>query len=275
MGIRHGEDELCFINPALAGKAPSADGSDWSELCGDWDFPLWGGGKTWIAPESKWPNGAPHRDLDSGNYTLRSLWINTHSMGVELECPVCPLTQLQIQRRIELLKGSATWRVTQTISNRGTETRQCGVWDVLMLRRPGNVMIPLPATERDAVKAVHPFVGIGPIPDLFEAGIIDIDQGSLKVRCDEAVAFKVGALSSHGEMHVHLNASGTAPLLYRRRSDISGADSYAHGHPIEVFNAPVLPYFEVESHSRLATLSPGESVALLVEESLISNELNA
>ena len=279
MGISHGANELCFVNPALAGRLPFVAGTDWRELCGSWDFPLWGGGKTWVAPEAQWPDGAPHADLDSGAYTLTRSWFDTESMGVELVSPVCRVSSLQITRRIELFAGDAAWQVTQTLCNRGTRPRQCGVWDVLMLRRPATLLVPLPATPgepRDAAHgaahpavhpAVHPFTGKGPLPDLYAAGVIAVANGALHVVCAEAVEFKVGALSEHGEVQVRLPTADGA-LVYRRCSDIAPGEAYAHGHPLEVFNAPRLAYFEVESHSRYATLAPGESVTLKVSEQL-------
>ena len=43
---------------------------------------------------------------------------------------------------------------------------------------------------------------------------------------------------------------------------------YAHGLPLEVFNAPVLNYFEVETHSPLRTLEAGEVLRFAVVEAL-------
>ena len=41
---------------------------------------------------------------------------------------------------------------------------------------------------------------------------------------------------------------------YTRHSVIDMTQPYAHGLPLEVFNAPVLNYCEVETHSPLQTL---------------------
>lgn len=267
MGISHGAHELCFVNPALAGRLPFVAGASWKELCGSWDFPLWGGGKTWIAPEAQWPGGAPHADLDSGPYTVIRSWIDAESMGVELESPVCRVSSLQIRRCIELFAGASSWRTTHTVSNRGALSRPCGVWDVLMLRRPASLLIPLPPTPGDARDAVHPIAGKGPLPDLYRAGVIAVADGALRVTCKDPVEFKVGALSEHGEVRVRL-PTADGPLDYRRCADLVAGEPYAHGHPLEVFNAPQLDYCEVESHSRYATLAPGESVALVVGEQL-------
>ncbi len=59
----------------------------WPALCGEWRFPLLGGGKTWIAPESDWPAGAPHRDLDSLPWQVLDTWCDAHSMGIKVPRP--------------------------------------------------------------------------------------------------------------------------------------------------------------------------------------------
>ncbi len=103
MGIAHGGRELCFIHPDLAGR--HFDGGNWERLCGDWSFPLWGGGKTWVGPQSGWPDGAPHRDLDSGAWTVERTWFDARDMGAELRSPVCSQSGLQITRRLNLSAG--------------------------------------------------------------------------------------------------------------------------------------------------------------------------
>ena len=72
MSLRHAGIELAYVNDALAGKTPDGSAGQWQALCGEWAFPLWGGGKTWVAPESDWPDGAPQRDLDSGPFDVLS-----------------------------------------------------------------------------------------------------------------------------------------------------------------------------------------------------------
>ncbi len=274
MGIRHGNDEICFINPALAGKTPGSDKTEWDELCGDWDFPLWGGGKAWIAPESDWPGGVPHADLDSGPYTILRSWIDARSMGVEMESPICRVSHLQIRRRIELFRGTRGWSVTSTVTNRGQSACECGVWDVLMLNRPATVLVALPTNLKSFTEAVHPFSDKGPLGDLYQAGVINIEIKALKVLCNDAVEFKVGALSETGEVKVRIRTT-SEPLLYRRRTSSSGGGHYAHGHPIEVFNAPTLSYFEVESHSPLTVLRPGKAISLSIDESLTKDPLRS
>jgi hypothetical protein len=61
---------------------------------------------------------------------------------------------------------------------------------------------------------------------------------------------------------------GPGAPRYTRRSAVDMTLPYAHGLPLEVFNAPVLDYFEVETHSPLQTLEAGEVLRCAVVESL-------
>ena len=51
MGMALAGQELCFTHPDLRGKSFDGDLRQWDALCAGWSFPLWGGGKTWIAPQ--------------------------------------------------------------------------------------------------------------------------------------------------------------------------------------------------------------------------------
>jgi len=65
---------LLFVNPELKDLTP--DLTQLHQLpsrAKHIPFPLWGGEKTWVAPESSWPNLAPHPVLDSGSYQLQSV----------------------------------------------------------------------------------------------------------------------------------------------------------------------------------------------------------
>jgi hypothetical protein len=264
MGIQVAGTELCFINPALAGRLPVEDPAVWRQLCGEWSFPLWGGGKTWVAPESAWPDGSPHRDLDSGAYRLVRTWCDGASAGLELESPVCRQTGLQIQRRISLSEDAPGWTVRHTLGNTSAAPVTCGIWDVLMLRRPGRVAAALddPQAGFDRFRAI---AGQGDLAELRRQGILDAQAGQLTVQCRQARQYKIGVAGATGHLQVRLELP-EGPFRYWRAAPAPAGASYAHGHPVEVFNAPELPYFEVESHAPLATLAPGASVSWTVRE---------
>ena len=270
MGIRYCGQELCFINPGLAGVIPQLDGQPWQELCQEWAFPLWGGGKTWVAPESEWPGGAPQRDLDSGPYRVLHTWVEPTAMGVEMESSVCRQSGLQIRRRIELRAGKNSWTVLHGLTNRSVTARRCGIWDVLMFRRPGIVTVLL---DRGANVHGHDAVRIHEekcsAKTVRSAGLLASDPAKVRVRCEQALQYKLGFEHVTGEIWVDLPmAQGVC--RYRRFCEVSLAARYAHRQPVEVFNAPKLPYLEIETHGAYCRLAPGESVEYSVEEKVFS-----
>jgi hypothetical protein len=271
MGIQHAGEELAFVNPALAGKIASDDPAAWAALCGEWTFPLWGGGKTWVAPESRWPDGAPHRDLDSGAYKVVKTWSDEHSMGIELESPICSQSGLQIHRCISLDATSSTWSTVHRLTNKGSIMRECGIWEVLMLNRPAHIEIALDASVTDLREAVRQIAGKGPIEDICESDIVSFGtrtgEPMLSVECERAIEYKFGVAHSRGEMRVTLPGRA-GPHRYRRVSQIDPHATYAHGTPLEVFNAPRLPYFEIETHAPLARLKAGEWASYTIVESV-------
>jgi len=59
-------------------------------------FPLWGGEKTWIAPDKLWADNEPFSALDSGPYKITSYSVDHVAMASE----ICPISQLSVQRII-------------------------------------------------------------------------------------------------------------------------------------------------------------------------------
>src|SRR4051812_8779512 len=49
----------------------------------------WGGWKTWIAPQSRWPGGMPPRDLDEGRYAHEVFGSPQGVPQVRVTSPVC------------------------------------------------------------------------------------------------------------------------------------------------------------------------------------------
>ena len=268
MGIALGGDELCFINPALHGRHDTGDAATWAQLGGDWTFPLWGGGKTWLAPESAWPGNVPHRDLDSGAWAVLEHWCDDASMGVDLQSPVCRDSGLQLRRHLSLPRHGAHWRIEHEAVNRGTAAWTGGLWDVLMLKRPARVSVAL-ADELAPrwPSAVRALPGLPSLDDLMRRGVLRARADRIDIACEQPGVFKLGFDSAAGEVRADLRVA-TGLVRYQRRAPLPRTARYAHGHPLEVFNAPALPYFEIESHSPAITLPPGERTAFAVEESV-------
>lgn len=251
MSIRHDGVELAYVNDALAGQVPDWSAEQWRTLCDEWDFPLWGGGKTWVAPESDWPEGAPQRDLDSGAYEVVNTWFDSRSMGIELLSSVCRQSSMQVRRRIVLSAHDGSWTTSHELINRGDSARPCAIWDVLMLRRPGRVDVAIENARRDWRESVMPFIAKGPLGDVRDSGFVTGSDKHVTTLCTEAVEFKLGINHSPGVVHIAFDLPEGKHTLSRRFPVFPDA-RYAHGSPLKVFNAPRLPDFEIESYAHRA-----------------------
>ena len=269
MGMAYGGRELCFTHPALEGKTFDGDMRQWPALCGEWGFPLWGGGKTWVGPESAWPAGAPHRDLDSLPWQVRDTWLDAQSMGIEVHSVVCSASGLQLTRRLTLNAhtegGASQWTIDHSLRNTGRTPVRCGIWDVLMLLRPARARVPLSSPITGPALAALP--GKKSLAALRAQGTLQDNPTEALVHCTHSDDFKCGFASADGCIEVDF---GPGAPRYTRRSATDMSQPYAHGLPLEVFNAPVLNYFEVETHSPLRTLGAGEVLRFAVVEALMT-----
>ena len=85
--VRFQGHSLLFQNQDLLGFAPDLEElKDYPTRSPQFRFPLWGGEKTWIAPDTSWPSGAPYAALDSGPYETISAECNQ----ITLRSPICP-----------------------------------------------------------------------------------------------------------------------------------------------------------------------------------------
>lgn len=258
MSIQMDDCEMCFIHPTLQGRVFGGAEDQWKALCQDAAFPLWGGGKTWVAPESDWPMGAPHRDLDSLPWMVERSWINEVSMGVAVRSPVCSVSGLQIRRTLTLPAGRTDWTLDHELFNASHRSVTCGMWDVLMLRRPAHVSLPGLAPSQ-----IMPLPGKPSVSFLVESGVIIPTDGGSKIYCAKPAEFKCGFSTVGGRVQV---AFDDMAVRYARSSAVPPSARYAHGHPFEVFNAPELPYFEVETHSPMQTLNPSDCIRYSIHE---------
>jgi hypothetical protein len=188
-------------------------------------------------------------------------------MGIEVQSPVCSVSGLQLSRRLTLHAhtegGASQWTIDHSLRNTGSTPVRCGIWDVLMLLRPARVRVPLP--ERASGPALAALPGKKPLADLRAQGTLQDSATEAVLHGTHGDDFKCGFASADGLMEVDF---GPGAPRYTRRSAIDMTQPYAHGLPLEVFNAPVLNYFEVETHSPLQTLGAGEVLRFAVVEAL-------
>ncbi len=72
ISLAHEGTELLFVQQEHLGEVFDLDGAtDLRALKRRLGFRLWGGDKTWIAPQSSWWEGIPPLDLDAGRYRVR------------------------------------------------------------------------------------------------------------------------------------------------------------------------------------------------------------
>ncbi len=135
----HGR-ELSFVNPAYQVRvddiAAIGDLHDYKRRAG---FLLWGGEKTWLAPQDRWTDGVPFVDLDSGACELS---LDRTTGAATMTSRVCRETGVQIERRLELGDRAGTWCVTHTLRNRSDRVVSWAPWDVDMVLRPATVFLP-------------------------------------------------------------------------------------------------------------------------------------
>jgi hypothetical protein len=72
-------------------------------------------------------------------------------------------------------------------------------------------------------------------------------------------------VAPRGVLHNPVAEEGRSRCLLRS-FDVVADGRYLHGAPMEVFNAPALPYFEIESHGPAHTLAAGAACDLRVKE---------
>jgi len=209
-------------------------------------FRLWGGDKTWVAPQSEWWEKIPPLDLDAGQYD-----IEVGPTDVVMTSPICRETGLQIIRRVEL-KEDGTIMLDQTFSNTGNKPIERGIWDVTQMMRPFEVYLPGSKENFRAYKDE------GLIEDVQTK--IEEHEGCMKISCNDATHFKFGGFINQGSI-VAVRRSEFEEIKFVRTFKIDADANYAHQAMVEVYNSPQYPYCEIEVHAPLVRLEKGEHVS--------------
>lgn len=233
---------LLFQNPDLIGRAVDLNAlGELPTRSPQFGFPLWGGEKTWIAPDSAWIGGAPFPMLDSGPYGVESQTCDRIAMASE----TCPLTSLSVQRRITLA-SETEWSIEHQITNKGAAARHVGIWSVMMIDHRASIGV---ATSAPTIEPV--FGNAGTLVQPADAGIV--------CTCAERQEFKVGLPNPDGRTLIRFGDGDTWLLCATDPQE--EADAWAHGHPFEVFNSGDYAYCETEWHSPAKTLGRGEAMS--------------
>lgn len=261
MGMRWRGHSLSFTQPEREGRVEDLSGiRDVPAKKREMGFPLWGGDKTWLAPQTGWTEGVPFLDLDSGPYDLSVEQEAPDVAVVRMTSQVCRETGIQIMRTVTVSSETNEWNVTHRLYNAGSRETQWGVWDVNMVLRPGQVYLPKCAASRYP-HGIRTFAEEGE-----SAHVRDTVVGALGrlavIRCDEPKAFKFGVDATEGWMLGVLEVAGLGLVAYRKQVPVFRGMTYGHGCITEVYNSDRYPYFEMEIHGPVVSLAPGEAFEL-------------
>ncbi len=243
ISLTHQGEELFFVQDEFKGDTYDLEGiDDLRAKKREMGFRLWGGDKTWVAPQNEWWEKIPPLDLDAGVYS-----VNINENILEMTSPFCRETGLRIIRRITFDDGRIY--LQQTFRNETNGRINRGIWDVTQVLKPFDVYLP---ASHENIKA---YKDEGVIEDA-KKKVIEED-GWVKISCNDNTHFKVGGLINKGVL-VALRKKDIETLAFTRVFNINLKRQYAHNAIVEVYNSPKYNYFEVEVHAPLISLEKGE-----------------
>ncbi|MEZ4705532.1 MAG: DUF4380 domain-containing protein [Bdellovibrionota bacterium] len=258
MSCRFKGQELFFQHPLLRGKVHWGE----SEKKKTQDaFPLWGGDKTWIAPQSKWSHQVPYPVLDSGNYDWE--WEKQHSdhAQISMVSDVCQDTGLKIRRKVSMdtaepYRWLVRHEITQVVKPKESGW---GVWNVCMVKRPAKVFLPISPEVAPSCKI---FDHEGESRKRFEQVVQTSGQGIL-VSASEDIEFKYGTKSLYPWI-VSAIGEETYRLGLGKRFVVQTDHEtmWPDDCSVEVYNSAKYNYFEMELLSPMQELEVGQVYAV-------------
>ncbi len=252
ISLRFCDEEIFFYQKEHAGDSFDFSGFSKEELDikkRDLGFRVWGGDKTWVAPQNAWSEAIPPLTLDAGHYQTK-----IESDGISLLSPVDPETGLQISRKISIHANNKVI-LKQGFHNLSKEVIQKGIWNVSQVLR--DVFVYLPTRPEEIIA----YPNEGDSLSLQNEIIQSQAKKWSRIRCNEAKHFKYGAKLEKGfVVTVKPLAVKNNFLLMKRLFSVDTEEKYAHNVSVEVYNSPNMNYAEVEIHAPLLSIQPGESV---------------
>ena len=251
MSLKFRGQELFYAPPATPEGLPVLPEGDLPDLRvfkRSFGVRIWGGDKTWVAPEAAWVEKIPPLDLDAGCYAFEQ-----EKDACVMTSPVCRETGLQAVRRVAFLEGGDI-ALTETLRNRGDVPASRSVWNVTQVARPFDVL--LPAAAQDIRSYYHED------PTLPDPGFTPFEKdGWSVIPCRNDVCFKFGGPVRAGRAVV-IKETDAGSVVLLRVFDVAHDKPYAHRSMVEVFNSSRYPYGEVEVHAPLEAIPPGGESSL-------------
>jgi hypothetical protein len=267
MGMLWRGHNLSFTQPEREGHVETLSAiQDLHAKKREMGFALWGGDKTWLAPQTRWTDGVPFLDLDSGPYELMIEQDGPEVVVVRMTGPICRETGIQITRTVTMSSETGKWIVTHRLFNAGSNETQWGVWDVNMVLKPGHVYLPRGAGSRYP-QGVKTFTEEGESVHVRDTVVSELENIAV-IRCTDRKAFKFGVDAQEGWMLGVLEVAGLGLVGYRKQVPVYRDKPYGHGCTAEVYNSDRYPYFEMEIHGPVVSLKPRESFELEERQAL-------
>ncbi|MFN0074497.1 MAG: DUF4380 domain-containing protein [Chloroflexota bacterium] len=223
-------------------------------------FPLWGGDKTWLAPQARWRDNAPFFDLDSGPYDLNLDAEQADLIQITMSSRMCRESGMQVRRTVRVSADLPGWTVRHEMRNVSTHPAEWELWDVAMVGRPGVVYLPRSAGSAYP-EGVRTYDHEGSSANVRERVVRTMGTVA-SVDCRQSAAFKFGVDGSEGWIAAVIEQPDGTLIGYRKEVPVYPNGAYAHGCVAEVYNSNGYAYFEIELHGPTVELQPGEHFAI-------------
>jgi hypothetical protein len=244
ISFRVGGEELLFVQEEHAGETFDLGSvTDLRAKKRELGFRLWGGNKTWLAPQSAWIDAIPPLDLDAGPYVAER-----DGDAIVMTSPVCRETGARIVRRVSLDEAGLT--LEETLINPDHRPLRRGLWTVTQMLRPFQVMV------LDASFRPYPEEGDSMC---FCSTFLQQNGRWTVISCAEPAHFKYGGRAKNGVI-LALREVGEKTLAFAKVFTASPESEFAHDAQVEVYNSRNFAYLEIETHAPLVQLSQGEEI---------------
>lgn len=258
MSMQWRGQDLAFVNRDWQGRVLDvAQFTDFRDVKRRLGFVLWGGEKTWLAPQDRWTDEVPFIDLDSGVYALST---DEDTVSVIMASPICRETGVQIERTISLSESIGHWTVQHTLRNHSDRPVSWAPWSVAMLRRPATVFLPVDGTSAFP-RGLRTFNNEG-VSHKVRERVVAFSDGVAAINCRDPIHFKYGTDAAVGSALAVMETGPSRGVGLLKTVSTDHPGPYADGCVAEVFNSDAHPYFELEVHGPVTTLASGESFSL-------------
>lgn len=237
------DEELFYTQPEHRGeKFRPEDFAEPREAKKKMGFRLWGGDKTWVAPQDEWWEEIPPLDLDAGPYNP-----TLDDDAVVLRSEVCRETGIRIRRSIKMIDQDEII-LEQQFENRSEREIRKGIWNVTQFLRPFDVYI---LGDRSRFR---PYEREGDSKALYPRLVHNLGDWTV-IPCQEPLHFKFGGRPLQGQI-IAVRHKDHTTLAHTRSFHIEQTGEYAHDSAVEIYNSADHDYLEIEVHAPLQPIPP-------------------